>query len=212
MKSYLRAEQRKLVAKEAAEMLYTGQEKEYRQAKLHAAKTLGLNLIPSNIEVATELNAIAEQREGETRCEKLVMKRLEALEVMKTLERFGPILVGSVWRGTAHHNSDIDIVAYSENPQRVLKTLQDKSYVIMKSEIQKVTKRGKAKSSLHIYVDLPSESQVEVVVRDPEEASSRPTCEIYGDAIVGLDMLQLKKLLKEDSGRSFVPDELAGAE
>ncbi|MGD8507086.1 MAG: hypothetical protein PVF15_10545, partial [Candidatus Bathyarchaeota archaeon] len=55
---------KKRVAREAALLLYTAQEKEYKQAKKRAAENLGARALPSNSEVARELDAIAEEREG----------------------------------------------------------------------------------------------------------------------------------------------------
>ena len=43
---------RKKVTIEAATLLYDGVEKEYKQAKLKAAKTFGLHYMPTNLEVA----------------------------------------------------------------------------------------------------------------------------------------------------------------
>jgi len=42
---------RKRVAREAANMLYYGAEKEYKQAKLKVAKTFRLHFMPTNLEV-----------------------------------------------------------------------------------------------------------------------------------------------------------------
>jgi predicted nucleotidyltransferase len=86
---------RRRVAKEAATLLYFGIEKEYKQAKMRAAKTLGVHLMPSNIEVAMELDKIANENEGATRMERIVKMRREALNLMKILEEYNPILVGS---------------------------------------------------------------------------------------------------------------------
>ena len=55
------------VAREAATLLYFGAEKEYKQAKTRAAQTLGTNFLPSNLEVALELDKMAEENEGENR-------------------------------------------------------------------------------------------------------------------------------------------------
>ena len=45
---------RNRVAREAALLLYTSQEKEYKQAKKRASETLGARVLPSNLEVAEE--------------------------------------------------------------------------------------------------------------------------------------------------------------
>ncbi len=200
-----RAEQRGQVAQEAAELLYTGQEKEYKQAKLRAAKTLGVHVLPSNTETAIELDRIAEEREGKTRHERLEKMRREALLIMQVLQDFNPILVGSVWRGTAHRKSDIDIIAYAQAPKQVVLTLQKNNYAITKTETQTVTKKGQKEQSFHIYVDLPSNNQAEITVHTPEESSRQNRCEIYGDKVTGLTMKQLQRILEENPLKEFVP-------
>ena len=52
------------IAREAATLLYFGAEKEYKQAKLKAARTFGVHFLPSNLQVALELDKIAEENEG----------------------------------------------------------------------------------------------------------------------------------------------------
>jgi len=196
---------RKRAAREAAILLYTSQEKEYKQAKKRAAKTLGIRVLPSNLEVAEELDKIAEENEGPSRRERLFQMRKEALQIMELLRDFNPRLVGSVWRGTAHQNSDIDILVYSQDPKSVLGKLQEKKYKITGSEWRSVTKRGKKESSFHIHVVLPSGYEAEVVVRDPEKRERSEKCEIYGDAVTGLSHPQLQKVLKEKPLQKFVP-------
>jgi len=196
---------RKRVAQEAAILLYTSQEKEYKQAKKRAAKTLGFRVLPSNLEVAEELDKIAEEKEGPSRTERLLQMRKEALQIMESLKGFNPKLVGSVWRGTANQNSDIDILAFSQNPKSVLGQLQKNEYRITSSEWRSVTKRGKKESSFHIYLVLSSGYEAEVVVRDPEKMGRAERCEIYGDAVTGLSIPQLQKVLREKPLQKFVP-------
>ena len=196
---------RKRVAREAAILLYTSQEKEYKQAKKRAAKTLGVRVLPSNLEVAEELDKIAEEKEGPSRRERLFQMRKEALQIMESLKDFNPRLVGSVWRGTAHQKSDIDILAFSQDPKVVLGQFQENKYKITGSEWRSVTKRGKKESSFHIHLVLPSGYEAEVVVRDPEKTGRTERCEIYGNAVTGLSYPQLQKVLKEKPLQKFVP-------
>lgn len=200
-----RASQRSRAAQEAANMLYTGQEKEYHQAKLRAAATLGFHPLPSNAEVAVELDRIAEEHEGAERQESLVQKRRDALRIMQALKSFSPVLVGSVWRGTARRASDVDIIVYAENPQQPLLTLQIDDYPITRTEVQKVTKKGIEKQSFHIHVELPSGNEAEIVARSPEEMDRVVLCEIYGDTVTGLTVKQLQKVLEENPTRRFLP-------
>jgi predicted nucleotidyltransferase len=196
---------KKRVAREAALLLYTAQEKEYKQAKERAADNLGARVLPSNSEVARELDAIAEEREGNLRHERLIQMRKEALKIMKTLEDFNARLVGSVWRGTINRDSDIDIVSFASEPNVVLTQLRKGGFFIVKSEWLSVTKEGEKKTSFHIYLALQSGNEAEIVVRFVEEMNRYEKCEIYGDMITGLKGLHLAKVLKENPSARFIP-------
>ncbi len=197
--------QRSRVAREAALLLYTSQEKEYKQAKKRAAETLGVRVLPSNLEVAEELDRIAEEREGASRKKLLLRMRREAREIMEILEEFNPRLVGSVWRGTACQNSDIDILTFSQDPIQVLKQLQEHNFVAESSEWRSVTKEGRKEASFHIHLLLSSGDGVEVVVRSPDCLGQPERCETYGDVKTGLNLNQLTKILKENPLQKFVP-------
>jgi len=196
---------RNRIAREAALLLYTSQEKEYKQAKKRAAETLGARVLPSNLEVAEELDRIAEEREGASRRELILRMRREAREIMVALEEFNPRLVGSVWRGTARQNSDIDILTFSQDPIQVLKQLQKHNFEAESSEWCSITKEGRKEASFHIHILLPSGDEVEVVVRSPDCLGQPERCETYGDVKTGLNLTQLKKILKENPLQKFVP-------
>jgi len=197
--------QRSRVAREAALLLYTSQEKEYKQAKKRATETLGVRILPSNLEVAEELDRIAEEREGASRKELLLRMRREAREIMETLREFNPRLVGSVWRGTARQNSDIDILTFSQDPIQVLKQLQEHNFVAESSEWRSVTKEGRKEASFHIHLLLSSGDGVEVVVRSQDCLGQPERCETYGDVKTGLNLQQLTKILKDNPLQRFVP-------
>jgi predicted nucleotidyltransferase len=198
---------RKKVAIEAANLLYHGVEKEYKQAKLKAAKTFGLHFMPTNLDVALEIDRIAEENEGAARQERLVRMRKEAFRIMNTLKRFDPLLVGSVWRGTIHHDSDLDIIVHHDEPEEVLKAVEQTGLKIQRSEWVSVTKRGKKKGSFHIHTESPIKEQVEIIVHSPDEACINEKCETYGDEIVGLRLRELGKVLEETPTQRFVPHE-----
>lgn len=200
-----RTNQRRRVAQEAAELLYTGQEKEYKQAKLRGAENLGVHVLPSNFEVAIELDLIAQEREGKERQERLAQSRRNALQIMQVLEDFSPTLVGSVWRGTANRNSDIDIIVYANSPKQVVHAMEQHGYTIAETQTRTVTKSGIERRSFHIYVNLHPKNQAEIVVRNPENASLKATCEIYGDTIKGLNIHQLNQVLNQNPQRRFLP-------
>jgi len=199
------SESRMRVAREAALLLYTSQEKEYKQAKMKAAQTLGVRVLPSNLEVAWEVDKIADETEGLSRHERLLQMRKDALKIMEALDKFHPRLIGSVWRGTAHRNSDIDIEAFTSSPEATLAQLQKSNFKIEGTEWRSDAKRGKAESSFHIYITLSQGSGAEIVVRDAEKKNALRRCEIYGDFITGLGYPQLRRVLKESPFKRFVP-------
>ena len=192
------------IAREAACLLYSGVEKEYKQAKLSAARALGSRFLPSNLEVAIELDGIAGGSEGQARQERLIRMRQEALAFMRLLKAYSPVLVGSVWRGTINHNSDIDIIVYHDQFDDVLNTLKKKRIRITDAEQIIVTKKGRRKGSFHIHAESPTREMIEIKVTSSEEVETKVKCEIYGDEIVGLRIGELNRLLKENPTRRFV--------
>lgn len=196
---------RKRVAHEAAQLLYTSQEKEYKQAKQRASATLGIRILPSNFEVAKQLERIAEDREGVQRKELLLRMRQEAKQIMERLKEFNPNLMGSVWRGTARQNSDIDIYTFSDDHHQVVDKLMRHHYNIRSLEHRSVTKAGKKESSFHIHIILKSGDKVEILVRDPNRIMCADKCEIYGDIKKGLTFNQLTKVLEENPLKKFIP-------
>ena len=193
------------VAREAATLLYFGAEKEYKQAKLKAAKTIGVNFLPTNLEVAVELDKIAEAQEEPARKERLIQMRKEALKIMTILKKYSPLLIGSVWRGTIRQGSDIDIVLYHDAPDEILNFLKENRVKIAKMEWTTVTKRGKPEASFHVYVVTSGKQTVELVVRSSDEAGYRRKCEIFGDELKGLNVQELERLLKESPAQKFIP-------
>jgi len=196
---------REKIAREAATLLYSGIEKEYKQAKLKAAKTFRSKFLPTNLEVAIELDKIAEENEGSTRQERLVQMRKEALRLMKLLEAYNPLLIGSVWRGTICHKSDIDIIVHHDEPDDIIRILAQNDFKTVQSEWMTVTKKGKEKASFHIYSESPSKEKIEIIVRCSEEFSRNEKCEIYGDTIKGLKLHELEKLFTKDATKRFLP-------
>ena len=193
------------VAREAAALLYTQQEKEYKQAKQRAAQTLRARLLPSNRDVAIELDKVADEVEGSERTQRLAQMRKDALSIMVILGDSHPRLVGSVWRGTAHRNSDIDIEAFSSDPSVALKRITKNGLTVRRAEWQLVTKKHERERAFHAYLTMPSSCEVELIVRSPEKMNEVDQCEIYGDAVRGLNIHQLRRLLLSDPLQRFVP-------
>ena len=193
------------VAREAATLLYFGAEKEYKQAKEKAAQTFGIHFLPSNLEIALELDKIAEENEGAKRGERLVQMREEALEIMHLLGGFCPVLIGSVWRGTIKQGSDIDIAVYTDNSEEILKILKAGNVKVQKTAWTTVNKHGVTKESFHIYAETMSKHGLEIVARNREEAGKKRKCETFGDELKGLNIKELEKVLETNPTQQFIP-------
>lgn len=193
------------VAKEAAALLYSGVEKEYKQAKTRAAQICGTHFLPSNLEVALELDKIAEENEGQDRIERLTQMRREALAVMQILDAYCPLLIGSVWRGTIRRGSDIDIAVYADEPQEIASALKANGVKVLKTAWTTVNKHGRTLASLHVYAETSAGHGLEIVVRSREEQGEKRKCEIFGDTIKGLKTKELEKLLKQNPTQKFIP-------
>jgi predicted nucleotidyltransferase len=193
------------VAREAATLLYFGAEKEYKQAKDKAAQTLGTHFLPSNLEVALELDRVAEENEGAKRKERLVQMRGEALDVMRLLAGFCPVLIGSVWRGTIKQGSDIDIAVYADDPQEIVAALKAGGAGVLRTAWTTVNKRGATLESFHIYAQTNAKHGLEIVARSREEAGKKRRCETFGDELRGLTIRELDKILQSNPTQKFIP-------
>ena len=192
---------RRQVAREAARLMYSRLYNEYKDAKETAASNLGLSVIPSNFEVAVELDLLTEEMEPERQTRLMEMRNI-ALELMSVLREYEPRLIGSVWRGTIREGSDIDIVLYSSQMNQIRNMLQAK-FKLTSVENSPFFVEGIPKTSTHIKL-LQDGHEVEVVVRPPEDYSEE-RCEVYGDIKRGIGVNELEKLMRTDPLRRFIP-------
>jgi len=192
------------VAREAARLLYNRTIKEYKDAKEMAAASLRTRALPSNYEVAVELDRLVEEREGSDRLTRLIEMRKIAVTMMKLLSEYDPVLIGSVWRGTPRQGSDIDIVVYCDNPEEIEEKLAELD--LTGSEQKTFTLGGLPRTSTHIAVQV-MEHTVEVVVRPTRDREyyREERCETYGDIKRGIRLPELEKLIQLDPLRRFIP-------
>jgi predicted nucleotidyltransferase len=189
---------RSIIAREAARLLYYGVAKEYIQAKEIATTNFQTKVMPSNFEVALELDKLSEELEGSVRQAKLIEMRKTAKKIMTAVSNFQPLLIGSVWRGTIRKGSDIDIITLSFDPSKVGESIQ-KFELLEKGE---TNFKGGIKA---YHYKITSEGFIiDIVVRRPDEYKPEK-CDIYGDKKNGLSLIALEKLLNVDPLRRFVP-------
>jgi len=120
---------RKLIAAEAARIMATQAQYNYRIAKLKAAERLGANMktaLPSNVEVENALRAYQGFYGGQQHIRHQQKLREIALRVMQSLESYYPRLVGPVLEGTADENARISLHVFNDPPDAVAIHLLDK--------------------------------------------------------------------------------------
>lgn len=120
---------RQVIAAEAARIMVTQAQFNYRIAKQKAADRLGVcarTALPSNLEVETALRAYQEFYGGQQHFRHLQIMREVALRVMRSLELFSPRLVGPVLDGTADEHARISLHVFNDPPDAVAIHLMDK--------------------------------------------------------------------------------------
>lgn len=120
---------RRLLATEAARLLAEDAATDYLQAKRKAAERYGVSErdsgFPTNSEI--EIALVEHQRlfQGDTQPATLLRLRKAALQAMKLFRDFSPRLAGSVLRGTANANSDVQLHLFVDAPELVVMFLID---------------------------------------------------------------------------------------
>lgn len=147
---------RRQIVFESARLMYSRQESEYYRAKMKAARKLCRGWVkpsdlPSNAEIRQEIQRLACMHEGDSRREHLLEMRLDALRVMRLLERFKPYLIGSTLTGHVRQGSDIDVHVFTSSVEAVVMTLQDEGYDC-EVERKRVRKHGEERVFTHIHI------------------------------------------------------------
>lgn len=113
---------RRSVAAEAARIMATEGQRNFRTAKRKAADRIGISsrlALPSNTEVEAALRAYQGFYGGEQHAQHLEALRETALRVMRSLAAFCPRLVGPVLDGTADRHSRISLHLFNDPPEGV---------------------------------------------------------------------------------------------
>lgn len=114
---------REQLAYHAAKLIAEDGISDFAFAKRKAARQLGAadtRHMPSNQEIEDALRSYRKLYQDDHHPDVLRRLREEALAAMHTLEPFQPYLTGSVLRGTAGEQSDINFVLFSDDAKAVL--------------------------------------------------------------------------------------------
>ena len=119
---------RRKIAAEAARIMATQAQYNFRIAKQKAAERLGISTrvaLPSNVEVEAALRAYQGFYGGKQHLRNIQKMRVIALRVMRSLESFCPRLVGPVLEGTADKHARVSLHVFNDSPDAVAMHLME---------------------------------------------------------------------------------------
>lgn len=191
---------RRQIAWEAARLMYQRQESEYFRAKTKAAKRICRAWVkpsdlPSNAEIRDQVQMLAQLYEGESRWDHLRDMRIEALRVMRLLEKFRPRLIGSVLTGHIRSGSDIDIHVFSDSVEAVAHELERQG-MVFDVERKRVKKHGEERTFVHIHVQ--DRFPLELTVYASDKAHYVWKSSITGKAMERASVAELEHFLHEE--------------
>jgi hypothetical protein len=119
---------RREIAAEAARIMATQSQNNFRLAKNKAAERLGIRTraaLPSNVEVEAALREYQGFYGGAQHINHIQKLREIATRVMRSLESFCPRLVGPVLEGTANKHASVSLHVFNDPPDAVAIHLLD---------------------------------------------------------------------------------------
>jgi predicted nucleotidyltransferase len=193
---------RRLIAQEAARIMYEEGVSEYRDAKRKAARQFGpekaLSLgshLPSNAEIHGELQRLIGLYEEEVLPERLLRLRLGALRLMEMLAPFRPYLVGSVLSGAVTEKSDIDLHLFAQSCEEVEEFLRREG-IPFEQEVVTIRHGGEFFDYPHLYLEEEG-VVVECSVYPLQEIHRIPKSSITGRPMERANGKRLRKLIED---------------
>jgi predicted nucleotidyltransferase len=172
---------RRRLAYVAARMMAEDGIADFAAAKMKAARQEGLadaNLLPDNNEIEEALREYQGLYQSEEQPARLRHLREIAVRVMRSLDAFRPVLVGSVLSGTAGQHSDVNLQLFTDDPKALAMFLLNKRYRF--EEGSRRLKRGDRVEEVPQLSLEVEDVTVTMLVLDPGDERSAPRAR--GDA------------------------------
>jgi hypothetical protein len=191
---------RREIARRAARLMYAREESEYFTAKRKAAAEMGVDYryrpkdLPSNAEIREQIEVLADLYEGEKRLERLNAMRLDALRLMRKLERFRPHLIGSVLTGHIRTGSDIDIHVFTDSIPALTDTL-DAEGLTYTTQNKRIIKHNEERIFTHIHVE--DRHTYELTVYSADKVNYPFKSSITGKTIERASTPELEAMLRQ---------------
>ena len=165
--------------------------------------------LPSNAEIRDEIQNLARMLEGGSRLDRLREMRLEALRMMRILEKYRPRLIGSVFTGHIRAGSDIDLHLFSDSIEPVAAELDFHGFQF-DTERKKIIKNGERQLFRHIHV--VDKFEFELTIYPLDKLSYNFKSSITGKAIEKASIPQLEQFLAVEYPQLDVEQKLAETE
>lgn len=205
---------RRQIAYQAAMLMYQRQESEYYRAKIKASRQVCKGWVkpkdlPSNAEIRDEILQLARMFEGESRDRHLMDMRIEALRMMRILNRYRPHLIGSVFTGHIRKGSDIDIHLFADSVESVTGELDYHGFNY-DTEYKRVIKNGERQVFKHVHVS--DRYPIELTIYSTSKASYVFKSSITGKPIEKATSKQLEQFLATEYPELDIESALASSE
>jgi len=185
------------VAAEAARIIATEGQHNYRAAKKKAAERIGVSerlALPSNIEVKDELRRYQDFYGGSAHVNNLDQLRQTAVQAMQLLDEFNPRLVGAVLDGTANAHSRIALHVFSDSPEFVVLFFLENGEPFKQEQRQIRWFNGDHRTVPLIVFEL-GESVVELTIFEPVHLRQAPPSPIDGKPQHRANLIEAECLL-----------------
>lgn len=140
---------RQLVAQEAARLIVDQGLRDYRAAKVKAARRLGLTgrgSLPGNAEIEAAVSEFHKIFGGEAHTTLLSAMRTAALSAMDLLADYEPRLVGAVLNGTADDNSAVNLHVFADSAEVIACALTERGLRYRPYERRLKSRQGRTDS------------------------------------------------------------------
>ena len=192
----MKRELQRRIAYEAARLMTEYQTDDMAYACQKAAAKLGVTRrqqMPSPDEVEEALREQQRLLRGDEQPAALRHLRQQALQAMDALIQFDPLLVGSVYQGTADSNSPVRLYLFANTPEEVLFTLSDLKIPWQESQ-RSLSFRNGTKELVPVFKVTVDGVTIELTVMSSEEIHNRPLDPLDRQPLKGINLKQLREI------------------
>jgi len=197
---------RKEIASVAAKMVALGGVVDFQTAKRKAVVQLGLSPnknLPSNQEIENALITYQQLFQSDTQMSQLIRFRHLAIEAMKLLSQFRPLLVGSVATGTVTSSSEIVLHLYFDQVEQVGLFLTENG--IPNQICEKHVRINTTKTVVYpAYHFIAEQTSMLLVIFSEKDKNLSPVSSINNKAMLMLGFEEVVALV--ESGENSTPD------